>query len=127
MLEAIKGQMEASDEEWEKISPKIEKLLDAKHNLSTGAGMSWSSQNGAAAVFKPSNANVDTPAGKAMQEVRAALEDKETPADEITRKLAALQEAIEKARAELATARQELKDALTPRQLAILATLGVME
>src|SRR5438067_7886728 len=79
MLDAIKDQLGLADDDWDKISPKIEKVMDAKHNAATGAGISWSSQNGAAPVFKVSNANVDTPAGKAMQDVRAALDDKDTP------------------------------------------------
>jgi hypothetical protein len=127
MLAAIKDQLDISDDDWDKLSPKIEKVLDAKRNLATGAGMSWSSQNGAPPVYKISDATPSTPAGKAMQDLRAALQDKDTPPDQITQKLAALKEAIDQARTDLAAAQKELNEALTPRQQAVLATLGVTE
>jgi hypothetical protein len=126
-LDAVKEQLGASDEEWTALSPKIEKLLHAKRAMQSGAGMSWTSTNGGAPVFRASSATTDTPVGKAMEAVRAGLEDKDVPAEEITKRLAALKEAREKARAALDAAQGELKRALTPRQEAVLQTLGLME
>ena len=126
MLDAIKDQLQASDKEWEALSPKIEKVMDARRNTATGAGMSWSSSNGAAPVFRAGN-TPDTPPGKAMQQVKTAIEDKDISNDEILKKLAAMREAREKARAELAAAQKELKEACTPRQEAILVTLGQLD
>jgi Spy/CpxP family protein refolding chaperone len=126
-LDAIKEQLAATDEEWNALSAKIENLLDAKRGMQSGAGMSWSSINGRPAVFRVSEGNADTPVGKAMQAVRAALEDKEAAAEEITRRLSALKEAREKARTALDAAQSDLKRALTPRQEAVLQTLGVLE
>src|SRR5687767_7927984 len=43
ILEGIKGQLAVSDDEWAKLSVKIEKVLDAQRQTRTGAGMSFSS------------------------------------------------------------------------------------
>jgi hypothetical protein len=62
-----------------------------------------------------------------MQDIRAALDDKDTPPDELTKKLDAFKEAMDQARADLETAKKELKDVITPRQQAMLATMGVLD
>jgi hypothetical protein len=126
-LDAVKEKLELSDDDWEKISPKVEKVLDAKRNTQSGAGMSWSSMNGAAPVMTVSQGKMDTPLGKAMEDVRAAVEDKEMPAEEVAKRLATLKEEREKARAEYESAQKELSDALTPHQQAILATMAILE
>jgi len=126
-LGAIKEQLGVTDDEWEKLSPKIEKVLDAKRNTTSGAGLSWSSTNGGAPVFKVSNGKMDTPLGKAMQDVRDAVDDKDTPPEEITKRISALKEAREKAKTDYVAAQKELADVLTPRQQAILSTIGTLE
>ena len=65
--------------------------------------------------------------GKASADLRTALENKDTPADQINAKLTALREARDKARAEVAAAQKELKEVLTPRQEAVLVTMGMLE
>ena len=126
-LDAVKDKLELSDDDWEKLSPKVEKVLDAKRNTQSGAGMSWSSMNGAAPVMTVSQGKMETPLGKAMEDVRAAAEDKEMSADEVAKRLATLKEEREKARAEYEAAQKELSDALTPHQQAILATMAIVE
>jgi hypothetical protein len=127
MLDALKDRLELSDDDFKALSPKIEKLLDAKQNMTTGAGMSWSSMNGGKPVFKASEAKPNTEPGKAMQDVRDAVADKDLSNEEVVKKIAAVREAREKAKAEFDAAQKELSDALTPRQQAVLMTLGVIE
>ena len=126
-LDAVKDKLELSDDEWEKILPKVEKVLDAKRNTQSGAGMSWSSMNGAAPVMTVSQGKIDTPLGKAMEDVRAAADDKDMSAEEVAKRLATLKEEREKARAEYEAAQKELSDVLTPHQQAILATMAILE
>ena len=71
--------------------------------------------------------NTDTPTGKAMQDLRETLDNKEASADDIAKKLTALRDAREKARTELATAQKDLKEVLTPRQEALLVMMGQLE
>jgi hypothetical protein len=133
-LDLIRDKTAATDEEWKTLLPKIEKVMDAQKKTRTGAGMSFSSpgmtsRNGVATITSAiagGGTNVDTPAGQAMQKVRAALE-KQTPDDDIRKKLAALREARDQARADLAAAQKELKEACSARQEAALVTLGQLE
>jgi hypothetical protein len=126
-MNEIHDRLEVSDDEWDKISPKLDRYFDARNNVISGAGLSWSVQNGGAPVFKVSDAHIDTPVGKAMQDIRDALQDKDTPPEELTKRIDAFKEALDKAKAEVAAAQKDLKDALTPRQQAILATMGFIE
>jgi len=127
MLDALKEKLEMSDDDFKALSPKIEKALDAKQKMSTGAGMNWSSMNGGKLVYKVSEAKVDSEPGKAMQDVREAVADKEMSNEEVAKKIAAVREAREKTKADFEAAQKELSDALTPRQQAVLMTLGVIE
>jgi len=124
---AIRSLMDASDEEWKAISPKIQKVIQAKHEMSTGAGMNWTASNNAKPVFQASTTRVDTAAGRAMQDVRDAVADEKASKEELTAKMAAVRKARQKARADYEAAQQALADVVTPQQLAVLMTLGVVE
>jgi hypothetical protein len=91
----------------------------------SGSGLSASGSNGSSGSGA-GIATVDTPAGRAMQAIRAALDVTSGDA-EILAKVAAMRAAREEARVELAAARKELHDACTPRQEAVLVTFGVLE
>jgi septal ring factor EnvC (AmiA/AmiB activator) len=72
-------------------------------------------------------AMADSPVGKATQELQATLDDKSSTADQITAKLAALRDAREKSKADLAQAQKELRELLTQRQEATLVMMGMLE
>jgi hypothetical protein len=78
-------------------------------------------------VFQASTARVDTAPGRAMQDVRDAVADEKASKEQLTAKIAAVRKARQKARADYEAAQRELADAVTPRQLAVLMTLGVVE
>ena len=126
-LAAIKDLLAAADDDWQTLSPKVERVLAAKQNLNTGAGMNWTSQNGFKPVVQASTSRPDTPAGKALQAVRDAVTDPAASDEDLSRKMAAVREARQKARIEYQTAQNELISATSPRQQAILMTLGVIE
>jgi hypothetical protein len=65
--------------------------------------------------------------GKAQADLRAALDDKSTSPEEINKRLAALREAREKARADRTAAQKELKEVLSARQEAVLVSMGMLE
>ncbi|MDB5298261.1 MAG: hypothetical protein JWO31_4244, partial [Phycisphaerales bacterium] len=72
-------------------------------------------------------AQPESPVAKAATELRTVTENKEAPASDITAKLAALREAKLKAKAELATAQKELTEVVTPKQEAILVSMGTLD
>jgi hypothetical protein len=126
-LPVFKEQLQATDDEWRTLSPKLEKVLNARQAMNTGAGMNWRSSNNAKPTFEPSSTKPDTEPGRAMQDVRDAVAREDASKDELAAKIAALRKARQAARAKYEAAQKELTDALTPRQQAILMTLGLIE
>jgi len=122
-MNSIKEQLKADDDEWKVLSPKIEKLMTAQRDARTGGGgFGRRPGGGGGGDNQPT-----TPVAKASADLRTVLENKVTPAEDIAKKLAALREARDKARADLAAVQKELKEVLTQRQEAVLVTMGMLE
>ncbi|MEA2735096.1 MAG: hypothetical protein QOE14_1547, partial [Humisphaera sp.] len=92
-MTALREKLALDDAQWKSLWPKIEKVLEAQRNARTGAAMSFSSPamikgtpppNVAAALQRQSAAaapaTVESPAGRAMQQLRAALDKDESDA-----------------------------------------------
>ena len=129
-IDLIKQSLQPTDEQWNTLLPKIEKVLEAQRNIRSGAGMSFSTNMNRGQITRTSgggNATVDTATGKALQEIRDALTEEATSDADILKKLAALREEKAKAKAQVVEAQQELKAACTPRQEAVLVTLGQLD
>jgi Spy/CpxP family protein refolding chaperone len=126
LYDTIKKHLEMTDAQWDAFQPKLEKVRKAQANLRSGAGIALGRAQGGVARLQGA-VDVDTPLGHAMSDLRTALEDKDVSTDELVKKMSAVREAREKAKAELKTAQDELKADLTPRQEAVLMTLGQLE
>jgi hypothetical protein len=136
-LARVKEQLGSTDEEWKILQPKVEKLLTAQSDARTGRGgaqggrqrgqRGQGGQGAQAAQPQPAATNVEQSAvAKAAAELRATVEDKSASSEDIGKKLTALHEAKEKAKADRATAEKELKELLTARQEAILVSSGLI-
>jgi hypothetical protein len=122
-MNSIKEQLKADDDEWKVLSPKIEKLMTAQRDARAGGGgFRGRPGGGGGGDNQPT-----TPVAKASADLRTVLENKDAPADEIAKKLAALREARDKARTDLQAVQKELKEVLTQRQEAVLVTMGMLE
>jgi hypothetical protein len=124
-MNQIKERMGATDDEWKVLAPKIEKIQTAQRETRGGGGFGGGGRRGGGDGGGDNQPT--TAVGKASAELRTALENKDTPAEEITKKLSALREARDKARADVAAAQKELKEVLTARQEAVLVTMGMLE
>jgi multidrug efflux pump subunit AcrB len=125
MMNNIKERLGASDDEWKVISPKVEKVMTAQRDARGGggfAGFGGRGRRGGGGDQQPT-----TETGKASADLQAALENKDTPADDIAKKLAAYREARDKGRAALQASQKELKEILTQRQEAVLVNMGMLE
>jgi len=128
----IKERLGATDDEWKVISPKVEKVMTAQRDARGGGGGGFGGfgggggrrggGGGGGADQQPT-----TETGKASAELRTALENKDTPADDIAKKLAAYREARDKGRAQLQASQKELKEILTQRQEAVMVNMGMLE
>jgi hypothetical protein len=122
MMNRFKTQLGVSDEEWAVLQPKIEKVTKAQSEARIW-GRGWGGRGG-------DNNNADqnqSALAKAASELRTALENKDTPPDEIVKKLTAVRDARTQAEAAVEAARKELKEIVTPRQEALLVTLSILE
>jgi hypothetical protein len=136
-MNRIKEQLGATDDEWKAIEPKVDKVMNAQREARGGFGFGGGGPGGgggrggggggggggnAGAAPAPTTA-----LGKASLELRTTLEDKNAAPETIAKKLAAVREAREKGRKDVADAQKELKEILTQRQEAVLVINGMLE
>ena len=130
MMNNIKERLGASDDEWKVISPKVEKVMTAQRDARAGGG-GFGGFGGGGGGRRGGGGGGDqqptTEVGKASADLRTALENKDTPADDIAKKLAAYREARDKGRAALQASQKELKEILTQRQEAVMVNMGMLE
>lgn len=124
MMDRVKEQLGATDEEWKALEPKVQKVMDAQRDARAGGGFRGrGGRGGQGGADNQPQSDV----AKASQDLRTAIENKDTPADELKAKIAALREARQKARANLEAAQKDLKELLTARQEAVLISNGMLE
>lgn len=154
MLNNLKEQLWASDDQWDVLGPKIEKVMTAQRELRGageglggfgGPGMPQGGPpNGSANGGPPS---ADTPPGapptgaggrqaesqtlskiaQAQRDLRAVLESADSSEADIAKKLAVYRKLRERARADLEAAQKDMKSLLTERQEAVLVNAGLLE
>jgi hypothetical protein len=119
----IKEVLQPSAEEWKVLEPRLTKVLTLSRQTG-GMGMGMGRRAGGQGPDFPRDESL---IGKSTEELRKVLENKDAKSDEIKAKLAALREAREKTKQELAKAQQDLRGGLTIRQEAQLALMGLLD
>lgn len=133
MMDRLKEQMGATDDEWKALEPRIQKVMEAQRDARTGGGGGRNGGGGRrGGGGGDSNGNADANANpsevrKAQDSLRAAVDDGNTNPQELASRIKALRDAREKARANLQSAQKELKDLLTQKQEAVLLMFGMIE
>jgi hypothetical protein len=122
MMGGIKEQTGANDEEWRAMQPKIEKIMTIQRDLRPGFGMM-----GGGRFRDGAEGAQQSKVSEAQRALRSALEDKNTPAEELTRKVGAYREARDRAREELKEAQKGLKGSVSPRAEAALVLNGILD
>ena len=131
MMDRMKTDLKATDDEWKVIQPKLEKVMTAQRDSRTGWGGGRGGRGGGpGGPGGGGNTDPNAPASPlqtASGELRATLEKEGSTPEEIAAKLTAYRDARDKARANLEAARKDLKEVLTPRQEAALVLQGTLE
>lgn len=137
MEERIKTSLKVTDDEWAVIQPLIEKVTDKQRDASGGRGFGGpggtrgGTTGGGTTGGAPAGGTTSTrPERAGTQEreaLRLALDSDGTSVDDIKAKLGAVRAVHQKATAELAAAREELKKVVTVRQEAVLVSMGILE
>lgn len=145
-LERIKEQLQVTDEEWTVLEPRLEKVTTLSREAGgLGGGRMFGRQGGrqggpgggptpagppppgapvagAAAPAQPQSA-----VAKATEDLQTTLDNNEAKPEQIKAKLTALREAREKAKQELAKARESVRELVTQRQEAQLVLMGILD
>ena len=121
MMDRMKENLGAGDEDWKLLQPRLEKVMTLSRELS-GARMFGNRPRGGEQPAAPQSDLV-----KARQDLQTTLENKDAAPDVIKAKLTALREAREKAKQELTKAQDSLREILTVRQEAVLVMNGTIE
>jgi peptidoglycan hydrolase CwlO-like protein len=129
-MDDLKKQLDAKDDEWQVLQPKIEKVSAARIAMMSrgmfGRGGPGGGDRGGRGGDS-SSSQASSPVQAASKELSTALENKDTPPDQIQAKLTALRAARTRAKTDLEAAQKDLQAVLTPRQEAVLVTNGLLE
>src|SRR4051812_32743054 len=125
MMNDLKDQLGATPEEWTVLQPKVEKVMTAQREAMSGRFGGFG--RGRGGDRGGNNGGPTSAAATASKELRDALENKDTPPDQLVAKVKALRDARAKAKADLEAAQKDLQAVLTPRQEAVLVAAGTLE
>ena len=126
MLDMVKEAIEAGDDDWKALGPKVGEVMTLQRQ-SAGGGMRmlFRSRRGSR---RPANTERKlSDIEKVTEELQKLLENKDASAKDIKAKLKDLREAREKTKAALDKARTALRELLTQRQEAKLVMFGIMD
>lgn len=131
MMERLKEEMKAPDDEWAVISPKLEAVAKAQRDSRAGGFGGRGGPGGGGPGGGGNRGGGGTPptseVGKASAELRTALEAENASPETVAAKLKAYRDARTKAEEALKAAREELKGVLSERQEAVLVMAGMLE
>jgi Spy/CpxP family protein refolding chaperone len=122
MLERMQQNLEATDEEWTVIKPRIEKVMTLSMENRLGGMRRGRGRSGDDAQLPEDASAVQ----KASAELRQALSNDNATAEQIKDKLTALRKARDARREQLAQAQEALRELLTQRQEAQLVLQGYL-
>jgi hypothetical protein len=127
----LKEQLGSPDEEWKLLQPKLDKVLTVQRETRTrgnfGGGRTRGGNNQDANATPAAPAQPQSAVAAASDDLRKAVADKGTSPEDLSKKIAALREAKEKAKNDLAAAQKELRELLSARQEAVLITNGILD
>jgi outer membrane murein-binding lipoprotein Lpp len=131
MMDRLREQLKASDDEWAVLGPKIEKVMQAQQNSmggGMGMGMLFGGGRGPGGPGGPGGGGENpSPVAKASRELQTAVQDGNAAPADLKRKMTALREARDAAKKELADAQKALLDVLSPQQEAVMLAVGFVQ
>jgi hypothetical protein len=132
MMDRIKTMLGSSDDEFSALQPKIEKVMTLTRDISPNMMGMRRGRNGGGGGFGGGGApgggeQPQSDVQVKLHDLSTALQDTQTSADDIKAKLQAYRDARTAAKADLVKAQEDLKSVLTPRQEAVLVSMGLLE
>ena len=129
MQTRIKEAMGATDAEWAVLGPKVDKLMTlsmATRGMGFPGGRGRGGPGGGPGGGQQPN-GPSSPVGDAAHELQTLLDNKDATVEQIKVKLATLRDAKAKAKEELTKTQTDIRELLTPRQEAVLVSMGMLD
>ena len=128
ILEGIKRQIEASDEEWKVIEPRITKIMALSREQRSGNRGGFGGDRPAGMQRREQSAEDDkSELEKLSEELQTLVNNEDATNEQIKNKLTALRKAREKGLRELEITKAELVSILSLRQEANLVVMGILD
>lgn len=127
MLEGVKKQLAATDEEWTVIEPRLSKVMKLSNSTRFGGLRAMMGGMGPMGGQRNESGTEKSAIEKAAEELQSVLKNEKSTEDEVKAKLAALRSEKEKAQSELITAKEELLKVLSLNQEASLVIMGLLD
>lgn len=133
MMENLKTQLNATDDEFAAIQPKLQTVMALERDVNPrprmfGRGGPGGGPNRFGGGFGGGGVTTQPSAVQtALQELQQTLDDQNASPDLIKTKLDAVRDARAKAKQDLVVAQQDLKSVLTQRQEAIMVLNGYLD
>jgi hypothetical protein len=134
MMENLRQELKVDAEAWKVMEPRIQKVMDLNRQAMSGGGRGMfgmmgmrgnrGGNNGPGGNRPQRDPSTMTAVEKAQEQLQTTLDNESASPEEIAAKLKDFRAAREKAKQELATAQEELRKILTPRQEAQLVIRG---
>jgi hypothetical protein len=129
-LDDVRKSLEATEEEWKVLGPKLQKVIAARQVLATESRSTPDAKaaaKGDAPRPAPGGATEANIITQAHADFKAVLDDPKHTKTEIQEAAAAVRKARDKARANLVDAQKDLRQLLTAGQETILLGLGYLD
>ena len=123
MAQRLKAALACSDEEWEVIGPRVQKVVEIQFQARFGTG-GFGGPGGPGGPGGRGGMFQGSPEAQALNE---AIASEDTPNEELKAKLKAFRDAAKKKEEELKKARDELREVLTLRQEARLVLMSILD
>ncbi len=124
-MNTLQALLNASDEEWTVLGPRIQRVLDLSNDLNQATSGMQSQQRNMG--YAPQQQTQTGPVGAALADLRNVLQNPEAADATVREKLAAYRQARVRVTADLASARTDLVNYLTLRQEGILLNMLIVE
>jgi len=126
MLDRMKETLQATDEEWKVLEPKVEEVMTFSREANRSGRRSFFRRRRRSSDDENREQREQSDVETAIDALRTTLENKDAGAEEIKAKITALREAREQAKQKLAKAQEELRQLLTQRQEAEMIMMGYL-
>lgn len=127
MMEQLKENLKATDDEWKVLEPKIEKVQTLQRQMRMDGMRGIFGSRRGSENEQPTPPTPTTDIGKNTAELQKLLADEKSSPAAIKTALKAVRDAREKVKTDIAAAQKDLRDVVNVRQEAELVVMGILE